>query len=203
MYAAFIPTDLTGRGGAGGRSSNVPGAGELIMLLFIVSLAVGFAALIVFYLVMRSQTEVWPPAGTPPLPAALWLSTAIILLSSVTMHWTLLAGRRGDARGLRIASLATLALAVAFLVSQAINWGLAVAARMPRTGNMYAVLFYLLTGLHGLHIIGGLTPLAVIARKAWRDGYAPNRTAGIAYCAMYWHFVDVAWLAMYGTLLIR
>lgn len=204
MVLGFVPTDLTGRGGSNGCAGGAPpGAGALVMVLLVASLAMGIGALIVAYFVLRANAAVWPPPGTPALPRGLWLSTAIILASSGTMHWAVVAGRRGDSHSLRRATAFTLGLAVAFLLSQIVNWGLAVAARMPPTSSMYANLFYLFTGLHGLHIVAGIVPLTIVTYKAWQDLYAPQHMAGVKYCATYWHFVDVAWLAMYGALLIR
>lgn len=177
-----------------------PEAGRLILLLFLASLSMGFGALIVAYIVLRAQSETWPPPGTPPLPAGLWLSTGAILASSGTMLMATASVRRGRVRGMQLALVATLGLALVFLVSQGVNWGLAVAARMPPGLNVFSVLFYLLTGLHGAHVLGGLVPLVVTTFRAYLGRYTSERHAGLHYCALYWHFVDVVWLVLFGVL---
>lgn len=178
------------------------GAGWLILGLFLASLGVGFGAILAFYFLMRAQADVWPPPGTPALPPALWLSTAILLASSGTMHRAVLSLRRACLGPFRAWLLATCALAIAFLISQVANWFLAVAAQLPPGRNMYATTFYLMTGLHGLHVLGGLVPLGWVTHRAFRGAYTPERFQGLKYCAVYWHFVDVVWLVMFGILLL-
>jgi cytochrome c oxidase subunit 3 len=172
------------------------------MGLVLASLTMGLGAVLVFYLVMRGQAETWPPPGTPELPVALWLSTAILLASSGTMHLAVRSVRRGRRAASGRLLSATLLLAIAFIVSQVVNWGFAVAAEMPPGLNMFSVSFYLLTGLHGLHVLGGLVPLTIVTVKALRGLYSPQHHDGVRFFAWYWHFVDVAWLIMFGTLLV-
>ncbi len=178
------------------------GAGWMLMGLLIASLGMGLAALLVFYFVMWARADTWPPPGTPTLPWGLWLSTAVILASSVTIQWAVYAARRDRQRALRTATLSSLLLAFGFVGSQIWSWLLAYAAQMPPDLNMYAVTFYLLTGLHGLHVVGGLAPLLIVTTKAFRGRYGPQNHAGVDYVAAYWHFVDVVWLAMFVSLLV-
>lgn len=172
------------------------------MLLFLASLAMGFGALFVAWFIMRGRAETWPPPGTPPLPHGLWLSTALILCSSGTMQWALSSVRRGRLSTLRWTMLATTLLAVGFVISQVANWGLAVAAEMPPGLNMFTVLFYLLTGLHALHIVGGLVPLSIVTAKTFAGAYTATHHAGVGYCAMYWHFVDAVWVLMFVLIVL-
>lgn len=175
-------------------------SGPLIMRLFLVSLSMAFGAVLMFYFVMRARAPIWPPPGTPALPLGLWLSTTIILASSVTMHVAVRGARRDRQTMLCAAMLATLLLAVAFLVSQTVNWLLAVAAKMPPGASMFAITFYLLTGLHALHIAAGLVPLSVVTVRAFRGRYSPASSAGVALCATFWHFVDVIWVIIFSVL---
>jgi cytochrome c oxidase subunit 3 len=174
----------------------------LIMVLLLASLAMGLGALLVFYFTMRSRAEVWPPPGSPPLPRGLWLSTALLLASSGTMHAAWRGIRRGQLGTLRGMMIATTVLAIAFLVNQVVNWGVAVAAHLPPGLNMYAITFYLLTGLHGLHVLGGLVPLGLVTGRALARRYTAANCAGVGYCALYWHFVDGVWLVLFGALVI-
>lgn len=174
----------------------------MLMVLLLASLAMGLGAILAFYFIMWANAPQWPPPDTPPLPIGLWLSTALIVSSSITMHLALAAAKRGAGRRLTAMMLFTLLLAMAFIVSQVVNWWLAYAAQMPPDRNMYALTFYLLTGLHGLHIVGGLIPLTIVSAKAAGGRYTPDNHAGVGYCAMYWHFVDVVWLVMFVSLLV-
>lgn len=170
------------------------------MALFLASLAMGLGAVIVFYIIMWQRAPVWPPPGTPSLPRGLWLSTALLLAASGTLHAALRSVRRNQRFALRTWLAFTLVLAIGFLVSQIASWGVAVAAHMPPGLNMFAITFYLLTGLHGLHIIGGLVPLLIVNVRASRGRYSPTDHAGLTYCALYWHFLDIVWLVMFGLL---
>ena len=202
---SFIPTPIVPHADGPtdpGQPPALAGAGLLVMWLLIISLGIGLAALLVFYFIMRARAPVWPPPGTPPLPAGLWLSTGVLLLSSATIELALRGARRGRPGLVRSGTAATTALALAFVVSQLVNWGLAVAAKLPPGLNMFSALFYLLTGLHGLHVIGGLIPLVWVTFNARRGVYTPARHEGLRYVALYWHFLDVAWLAMFTALLL-
>jgi cytochrome c oxidase subunit 3 len=196
--------ELTANPNVPDARSKPPGnsAGDLIMLLLLASLAMGLAAVVVFYLIMRKDADAWPPPGTPALPAGLWLSTGLILAASGTMHAARRAAARGATRTLQRTLVATLVLAVGFIISQVANWWLALVAQMPPDLNMFALTFYLMTGLHGLHVVGGLVPLGFVTVKAFRSRYTPTNHAGVKWCAWYWHFVDLVWLVMFALLLL-
>ena len=180
----------------------IPGAGKLGMKLLIASLSVLFASSIAGYLVVRLRAQTWPPAGMPNLPSGLWISTLIILASGATMEAALRAARGGQQERLRRMVLLTAILGLAFLVSQTINWWGLVTARMPASANLYAFTFYMLTGLHAAHVIGGLIPLGIVTRNAYASRYSADRNDGVLYCRMYWHFLAVVWVVMFALLLV-
>lgn len=184
------------------KRQNIPGAGKLGMKLLIASLSVLFASSIAGYLVVRLNARTWPPAGMPSLPPGLWISTLIILVSGATMESAFRAARGGVQARLRRMILLTVILGVAFLVSQAINWWGLVTAKMPATANLYAFTFYMLTGLHAAHVIGGLIPLGIVTRNAYRGRYSPEQNDGVLYCRMYWHFLAVVWVVMFALLFV-
>lgn len=184
------------------KGQNIPGAGKLGMWLLISSLSVLFASSIAGYLVVRLRAQAWPPAGMPSLPPGLWLSTLIILVSGVTMEAALRAARGGRQQPLRRMSLATALLGFAFLVSQTFNWWGLVTARMTASANLYAFTFYMLTGLHAAHVIGGLVPLGIVTRNAYAGRYSATHNDGVLYCRMYWHFLAVVWVVMFALLLV-
>jgi cytochrome c oxidase subunit 3 len=161
-----------------------------------------FVASMFGYAMIRSRAAAWPPPGVPRLPNTLWISTLIIVASSVTIQTALGAARRGRQPALRLALAATSALGLAFLVSQGLNWFSLVAARLTVRTNLYGFTFFTLTGLHALHVIGGLIPLGTITARAFAGRYDATRHAGIEYTAIYWHFLDVVWLVMFAVLVV-
>ena len=186
-----------------GRSAPVPlPTGLLGMKLLILALSMLFAASVFGFLVIRARATAWPPPGVPSLPGTLWISTLIILLSSVTME-TAVRAARGDRQGaLRTGMLLTSLLGAAFLVSQTLNWFALVAAHLTAKTNLYGFTFYMLTGLHAAHVIGGLVPLAVVTVRAFRDRYSPVAFAGVVYTAFYWHFLTAVWLVLFTILMV-
>jgi cytochrome c oxidase subunit 3 len=113
------------------------------------------------------------------------------------------AARSGRPSAARNGLLVTFALGVVFLVSQVLNWQhLIVAHDLPAQKNLYAFTFYLLSGLHGAHVIGGLVPLGIATVRAGRGRYSAESHAGVEYISMYWHFLDVVWIVMFLVLQI-
>ena len=177
-------------------------AGVFGMWLLLVTLGVLFVSGILGYLVVRvghDPLEPFVPEDAPPLPRSLLVSTAMLLASSACMHATVRSVRRADGRGAAMAG-ATLLLGLGFLVVQAWAWVDLWRAQMHIGDSLYAWTFYVLTGLHAAHVVGGLVPLAVVWRRAAAGRYSPAHPEGVVYCAMYWHFLDAVWLALYATL---
>jgi heme/copper-type cytochrome/quinol oxidase subunit 3 len=108
---------------------------------------------------------------------------------------------RADAapRAARLAGVALL-LGVGFLGMQAWAWIDLWRAQLHVQDNLYAWSFYVLTGLHAAHVIGGLPPLMLVWWRARNGRYSAAHPEGAVYCAMYWHFLDAVWMALYATL---
>jgi cytochrome c oxidase subunit 3 len=172
------------------------------MILFLVALGVLFAASMAGYLVVRSRAVTWPPEGSPRLPGGLWLSTLVLLVSSGTMFLAQGAAKAGKRTALRNGLLATLGLGLLFLLNQLLNWQHFVTAHhLPPQRNLYAFTFYMLTGLHAAHVIGGLAALGVTTAHAGQGRYTAADRAGVDYMSMYWHFLGAVWLVMFVVLL--
>jgi cytochrome c oxidase subunit III len=189
----------TGQGAVG--TATTP-TGRLGMRLLLAALAMLFAASIVGYLVVRLRAPSWPPAGMPRLPASLWVSTVLILASSASIELACRGARRGQAGTTRRGLALTLLLGGAFLGNQTVGWFALVAARLTATANLYGFTFFMLTGLHAAHVLGGIAPLAFVTARAWRADTAAVPRAGVEYTAMYWHFLTAVWLVMYAVLLV-
>lgn len=176
--------------------------GRLGMRLLLLSLSMLFAASLVGYVVIRSGASAWPPPGMPGFPSGLWVSTALILLASVTIQWAVAAVRRGDQRSLRYGLLATALLGAGFLASQTVNWFVLVAEHLTPKVNLYGFTFYLLTGLHAAHVVGGLIPLVITTVRAFRGAYTTEFHPGVENVATYWHFLDGVWLVLFVVLFL-
>lgn len=139
--------------------------------------------------VMRMAAADWRPL--PFVPGQLWLSTALLVAASVA--WRRAAHGHG-ARAVRAAYAVACACSLAFLASQLWAWRELAAARLTVEANPANSFFYLITGLHGLHVIGGLAAAGWARHGLWRDSVA------IGLCARYWHFLLALWLAMFALL---
>jgi cytochrome c oxidase subunit 3 len=180
------------------------GAAVFGMWVFIAVVGMIFVATVLGYLVVRFDRPPgmeWMPQGTPGLPHALALSTALLVVSSWTMQGAVRAAREGRTRGVSSGLSATLALAVAFLAIQTLAWAELWRRQATIDSGLYAWTFYVLTGLHALHVLGGLPPMAIALHRAHRGLYTATDHAGLVLCAMYWHALDVIWVVLYATLL--
>lgn len=179
--------------------SSLEDVGTMGMYLLIVALGMLFAASVVGYLVIRAAHQPWPPAGFPVLPHTLWFSTLAILLCSVTIHGALKGIGAGQQAKLRRDLTLTFLLGVAFLALQCLAWYQIVRQIDAPTENMgpYLKLFYVLTGLHAVHVLGGLGTLAVVIRRAFAGRYTADEHRGVHYSAIYWHFLDAVWCVLF------
>jgi cytochrome c oxidase subunit III len=169
------------------------------MLLFIVSEVMVFGAFFTAYFFIRVvQGEDWFPFDRFELPVAVaGVNTAILLSSSLTMHWALVAVRRGDRRGLRAGLLLTTLLGATFLfvqVNEYIHIGFA------PSDHAQGSVFYGLTGLHGAHVLVGLVLLTMATTRAFRGHFSPEEHRGVEIPGIYWHFVDVMWVLVYSSI---
>jgi cytochrome c oxidase subunit 3 len=143
---------------------------------------------------MRMALDDWQ---SMPVPGILWINTGILVLASVALHIAVVASRKRQIDTTRLA-LATAGLTtVGFLIGQLVAWRELSASGYFLTGNPANSFFYLLTGLHGLHIVGGLVALGRTGTKAWRGVADDKLILGVDLCAMYWHFLLFIWVAVF------
>jgi cytochrome c oxidase subunit 3 len=175
-------------------------AAQLGIVVFFFSLGVLFAASLVAYVITRNASADWR-AGMPGLPLGLLGSTALIFGLSASMHWGLSAIRNNRTQTLKRALGLALVFAFAFLLGQLMNWRtMAHAEVAAQTKTLYPFTFFLLTGLHALHVIGGFVPHAIVMSRAARLQYSSSRHDGVRFCAQYWDFLGVVWLVLFLTL---
>jgi cytochrome c oxidase subunit 3 len=155
-------------------------------------------ALFISAYAMRMHVGDWNPL---PKPALLWWNTALLAVTSAAMQWTVVAARHGDARRIRNGLVATGALTFAFLIGQLVVWRELDAAGYYVTNNPSSAFFYLLTAVHGVHVLGGLVAWGRTAARLRHGADAPALRLGIELCAIYWHFLFVVWLVVFALLL--
>jgi cytochrome c oxidase subunit 3 len=136
-----------------------------------------------------------------PIPWLLWPNTGILFLSSMAMGWAQVAARRRRIEGVRSGLLIGGASACLFLVGQVVACQQLADAGFYMATNPANAFFYLLTALHGLHLLGGLVALGRTSARAWRGGTAGQMALGVDLCALYWHFLLLVWLAVFALLL--
>jgi heme/copper-type cytochrome/quinol oxidase subunit 3 len=174
---------------------------QLGIWLFIASEVMLFGALFSGYALLRTGADGWP-AGPQHLNVALGgVNTIVLIASSIAIALGVRALRRGDwARG-RLQLAIACALGVVFLAVKALEYREHLTrGELPSTDNFFAV-YYTLTGLHALHVIGGVVVLGYLigpGASLWRRQPArwTHRAAGVS---LYWQFVDVIWLLVFVT----
>jgi cytochrome c oxidase subunit 3 len=136
----------------------------------------------------------------PPL-ALLWLNSGLLILSSAALLWAQFAARRGDVDGVRTGLFTGGILTFAFLAGQLLAWRQLSAEGYFLASNPASAFFYLITGVHGLHLLGGLVALGRAGAKAWGGLKIAQMRLSVELCAIYWHFLLLVWLIFFGLLL--
>jgi heme/copper-type cytochrome/quinol oxidase subunit 3 len=176
-----------------------PGAGTLGMWLFLAALTMLFASSLLGYIFIRTNSAQSPPSGTLHFPPALWLSTAVILLGSYTIHQALAAVRRERQKQFRAYLLITCVIAAAFVIVQTPSLAALLVQHQrfrERSLQLYGLVFFLIL-VHALHVLGGIIGLAITTIQAHRHRYDHEHYAGVKHAAMYWHFLDGVWLVLF------
>ena len=135
-----------------------------------------------------------------PIPRLLWFNTAILVLSSVALQWAYMAARRNDIDGVIVGLCAGGASAVTFLIGQLLAWRELSVAGYFLVSNPANSFFYLITALHGLHLVGGLVAVGRTTAKVWHGAAVTQVRLSVELCAIYWHFLLLVWLVLLGVL---
>ncbi|BCH16401.1 MULTISPECIES: cytochrome c oxidase subunit 3 [unclassified Mesorhizobium] len=135
-----------------------------------------------------------------PLPRVLWFNTGVLVLSSIALQCASVAARRGEIDAVRLGLVTAGLTALAFLGGQLVAWRELTADGYLLTANPANSFFYLITGMHGLHILGGLVGLGRTTAGAWNGARPERLRLSVELCAMYWHFLLFVWLAIFALL---
>ncbi|ACP26311.1 cytochrome c oxidase, subunit III [Sinorhizobium fredii NGR234] len=176
------------------RTGTPPPAAKIGLGVFLAVVGALFSLAISAYF-MRMASSDW---GTLPLPGLLWVNTGILAMGSIALHWAKVETERRHDETTRTALLAALATGLAFLVGQLFAWRELTAAGYLLAGNPANSFFYLLTGMHGLHIVGGLVALGRLTFRAWEGPLDRRTRLTVELCAIYWHFMLFVWLVLFA-----
>jgi cytochrome c oxidase subunit 3 len=166
---------------------------------FIGSETLFFAALIVTYFIYKPRNLA--AGGQDPKEflgiAVTSVLAAFLLASSVTMVLALAAIRRHDIRQFRMWLLATVGLGLCFLGGQAYEFTKLISEGVTFSSSMFGTTFFVLTGFHGTHVAIGVTWLLSVFTKVWRYPDRPGNDMDVELGGLYWHFVDLVWVAIF------
>jgi cytochrome c oxidase subunit III len=186
-----------------GAIDDFPGTGASPLPAATIGLGVFLAVVVTLFVLlisayfMRMELADW---AQMPAPKLLWFNTGLLILSSVALQYAQVAARSGRMEDVGGGLIAGGLFAFAFLVGQLLAWQQLNAEGYFLATNPANAFFYLLTGLHGLHLLGGLVALALTADKVWR-GFDPGQVRlSVRLCAIYWHFLLALWLVLFTLL---
>ncbi len=191
---------IPGYGGGPPRAARelVVSNARLGLLVLLAAETMLFMGLVGAYIVFRTASASWPPAGLPQLPLLVtWLNTVVLLGSGYTMHLAREAARVGDRYTLIRRLVLTAALGVIFLVVQGSEWARLVHYGLTISSGTYGASFYTLIGLHGAHVLGAVVWLVGVSIAA-RVGHRLASYAAVDVCAMYWTYVVGLWVALFA-----
>jgi cytochrome c oxidase subunit 3 len=171
------------------------------MLLFIISEVMIFGAFFTAYFFIRVvQGADWFPFEHFHLPKGIaGANTAVLLSSSVTLHFALVAVRKGNRRGMKLWMVITTLLGATFLGIQINEYRVLTHEGLTPQAFAQGSIFYGLTGLHGAHVFIGLILLSIVTVRTFRGHFSPEEHQGLEVPGIYWHFVDIMWVIVYSS----
>ena len=199
-----FPRNGGGNNGHGGDSFRFsPERYRIGVWAAIGSILMLFVALTSAYIVRSASSNDWQPIA---MPKVLWLSTALIVISSITMEISRRSLKQQSNAGYGRWLIITVALGLAFLASQLLAWRQLVRQGVYMASNQYNSFFYLFTAAHGLHLLGGILALSYLLVRTTRkrstvDGEL-HRVGAADAATIYWHFMDGLWVALFMLLFL-
>jgi len=183
------------------HSLNRPNLVSIGTIVWLSSELMFFAGLFAIYFTARAQhVGEWPPPPTElDIPYAL-VVTIVLVASSFTCQLGVFAAEKGDVFGLRRWYLITLVMGTFFVLGQANEYRSLVEEGTTIPSSAYGTVFYLATGFHGLHVIGGLVAFIFLLIRTNLSKFTPAQATAAIVVSYYWHFVDVVWIALFSVI---
>ncbi|NUP26747.1 MAG: heme-copper oxidase subunit III [Nocardia sp.] len=182
------------------HSLNRPNMVSVGTIIWLSSELMFFAGLFAMYFVARSQAPEWP---MPPTELNMKLAipvTAVLIASSFTCQMGVFAAERGDVFGLRRWYVVTFLMGAFFVFGQGYEYYHLVAEGTSISGSSYGSVFYITTGFHGLHVIGGLIAFLFLLARTAMSKFTPAQATAAIVVSYYWHFVDIVWVGLFATI---
>ena len=183
---------------------NQPGRGVInaspakIGLISFIAVVTSLFALFLSAYLMRMQLGDWRPLAEPNL---LWLNTAILVLASVAFQLTSGAASRGQLLTVKVGLVVGGVCTTLFLLGQLTAWQQLNASGYFMTGNPANAFFYLLTALHGLHLLGGMWVWGRTTMRLLTGADARSVRLSVELCTVYWHYLLLVWIGLFALLL--
>jgi cytochrome c oxidase subunit 3 len=152
-----------------------------------------------FFTIRAAAMPHWPPAGVKLDTIQAGIFSIVLLVSSPTMQFAVWAQEKGQYRKAKAWIVTSFVLGAAFLANQGYEWK--TLPFRPRT-NAYGSLFYIMTGLHGLHVLLGLVAMLALLGRLAGSKQDPGETAVFQGVSYYWHFVDIVWIGLFSALFL-
>ena len=200
----IVPPPVWPGDGGGGDGSNDSGSsfpiskGQLGLWVLLTGIIMLFAGLSSAYIVLRGV----PSWQNIALPSLLWPNTVVLILSSFTIELSRRAVSRNRLDTMKTWLAVSGALGVAFVAGQVAAWRQLVNAGVYLPSTLQSSFFYVLTGLHGLHLVGGIAALSYVFMKALKNRLTVFNHEPLKLCATYWHFMDALWVYLFLLLLL-
>ena len=183
---------------------NQPGRGVInsdpakIGLLSFIAVVTSLFALFLSAYMMRMKLGDWRPVAEPNL---LGLNTAILVLASVAFQFTRNAAKRGQQLTVKVGLVVGGACTILFLLGQLMAWRQLNAGGIGMTGNPANSFFYLLTALHGLHLLGGMWVWGRTTMRLMTGADGQSIRLSVELCTVYWHYLLLVWIGLFALLL--
>jgi cytochrome c oxidase subunit 3 len=162
-----------------------------------------FSSLFAAFFTIRAHASVWPPAGAHLDTVRAGIFTLILVASSFTMQKAVWDQEKGDRKSAKIWVTATLVLGALFVANQFTEWvTLSHNPATDPTHTAYGSLFFIMSGLHGLHVTLGLVAMIFLLGRLKGPKGDPGETPVFQSVSYYWHFVDVVWVGLYACLFL-
>ena len=173
---------------------------KLAIWVFLASESLFFGAFIATYFLYRGRDAQFLKGPTPSsllnIPFTS-VTSFVLLMSSLTMVLALAAIRRGDHRRLRIWLLATAVFGMTFIAGQVYEFTEFYREGLHLSTNLFGSTFFILTGLHGAHVVVGLVWLLSLWARSMQGRLPQERAEAVEIAGLYWHFVDVVWIVIF------
>ena len=183
------------------HSLNRPNLVSVGTIVWLSSELMFFAGLFAMYFVARAQADGnWPPEPVHLNLALAVPVTLVLIASSFTCQMGVFAAERGDVFGLRRWYIITLIMGTFFVLGQGFEYSQLVAEGVTISSMVWGSVFYITTGFHGLHVIGGLIAFVFLLVRTRVSKFTPAQATAAIVVSYYWHFVDIVWIALFATI---